>query len=218
MTHSRFKVTTTLAALVAALLLGAAPLRAQSGEDRGFVPDSGQINQGSAHPVPSINVAREVPTQEEARAALMMPDSGDPSPGGNSPDQNNTTTTGTASAENGYRGPIASTVQTMPAKFSHRNDVLDRVPIMAWPLRLDAQQRQQIYQAVMADKTKPAADAAKLKAAGSVTAEQANDVHPLPASLKSIPELRGLSYVKDKNRVLLVRPDTSIVVDEIGAS
>jgi len=217
MTHSHFKVATTSAALAAALLLGTAPLNAQGGEDKGFVPDSGQINDGSAHPVPSTSIARKVPSQEEARAALMMPDSGDPSPGGNPPDQNSATT-GTASAGNGYRGPIASTLQTMPAKFSHRNDVLDRMPIMAWPLRLDAQQRQQIYQAVMADKTRPAADAAKLNAAGSVSAEQANDVHPLPASLQNISELRGLGYIKDKNRVLLVRPDTSVVVDEIGAS
>ena len=35
-------------------------------------------------------------------------------------------------------GPIGATIQTMPAKFSHRNDVLDHMPVMAWPLPLNA--------------------------------------------------------------------------------
>ena len=56
----------------------------------------------------------------------------------------------------------------MPAKVSQRNDLLDHLPMMAWPLRLDEQQRQQIYQAVMADKSQPAASADALKPAASL--------------------------------------------------
>ena len=42
-------------------------------------------------------------------------------------------------------GPIGATGQTMPAKFSARNDVLDRAPIMACTPKLSDQDRQQIY-------------------------------------------------------------------------
>jgi len=40
-------------------------------------------------------------------------------------------------------------------------------------------------------------------------------MHPLPESLAAIDGLRGLKYVKGKDKVLLVRPSTGIVVDEV---
>jgi hypothetical protein len=104
----------------------------------------------------------------------------------------------------------------VPAKFSHRNDLLDHMPMMAWPLPLNAQQRQQIYQAVMADKAPPAADTTNLKPASSLTFEQRRDMRPLPESLAAIDGLQGLQYVKGKDKVLLVRPSTGIVVDEVA--
>ena len=58
----------------------------------------------------------------------------------------------------------------MPAKFSKRNDTLDRVPIMAQPSTLSDQDRQRIYQAAMADKT-PAADDADQSRAGERTGQ-----------------------------------------------
>ena len=115
----------------------------------------------------------------------------------------------------GPPGPIGATIQTMPAKFSQRNDLLDHMPMMAWPLPLNAQQRQQIYQAVMADKPPPAADAAALKPASALSYKQRGDMHPLPQSLAAIDGLQGLKYVKGKDKVLLVRPSTGIVVDEV---
>jgi hypothetical protein len=45
--------------------------------------------------------------------------------------------------------------------------------------------------------------------------EQRRDMHPLPESLAAIDGLRGLKYVKGKDKVLLVRPSTGIVVDEV---
>jgi hypothetical protein len=48
-------------------------------------------------------------------------------------------TTGAAPAATLASGPIGATLQTMPAKFSQRNDVLDRLPTMAWPLPLTDQ-------------------------------------------------------------------------------
>ena len=140
--------------------------------------------------------------------------------GGNSTNQS---TTGAASplpaAQTGAAaappGPIGATLQTMPAKFSQRNDLLDHLPMMAWPLRLNEQQRQQIYQTVMADKSQPAANADALKPAASLSYDQQRDMHPLPQALAGIDGLQGLRYVKGKDKVLLVRPSNGIVVDQI---
>ncbi len=87
-------------------------------------------------------------------------------------------------------GPIGATGQTMPAKFSARNDVLDRAPIMAFTPKLSDQDRQQILQAVMADKSQVAADADTLQPASELSTSQAlNDMHALPESVSG--HLRG---------------------------
>ena len=207
----------------------------------GFVPDTGQINPGNAAqpwsnapPLPQD----QQPAQEEARAALMSSDNGAPSagqsagqgaaqgpaqggvqatpPAPNGGDQSGSGASSAAAPSAAPPGPIGATIQTMPAKFSHRNDVLDHMPVMAWPLPLNAQQRQEIYQAVMADKSPPAANTTKLKPANALTFEQRRDMRPLPESLTAIDGLQGLKYVKGKDKVLLVRPSTGIVVDEVA--
>jgi hypothetical protein len=202
----------------------------------GFVPNTGQINPGNAAqlwsnapPLPQD----QQPAQEDARAALMIPDNGAPSagqstgqgpaqggaqatpPAPNGGGQPSSETSSAAAPSAGPPGPIGATIQTMPAKFSHRNDVLDHMPVMAWPPPLNAQQRQQIYQAVMADKSPPAVDTTKLKPANALTFEQRRDMRPLPESLAAIDGLQGLKYVKGKDKVLLVRPSTGIVVAEV---
>ena len=106
-------------------------------------------------------------------------------------------------------------MQTMPAKFSRRNDLLDHMPMMAWPLRLSEQQRQQIYKAVMADKSAPAAGAEALKPASALAFEQLQEMHPLPQAVAGIDGLQGLKYVKGTDKVLLVRPSNGIVVDQV---
>lgn len=127
-------------------------------------------------------------------------------------------TTPTAAGLPAPSGPIGATGQTMPAKFSSRNDILDRTPIMAWPQPLSDQQRQRIYQAVMDDKSQPASGADALTPAGELSTDQAlNGMHSLPASLGDIAEVQRLKYVKGKNKVLLVEPSTRIVVEQIGS-
>ncbi len=194
----------------------------------GFVPDTGQINPGhAAQPwsaAPPLPRAQQ-PAQEDARAALMMPDNGAPSAGPNSgqpvpPAPNGGQSAGgntatAAGASGGPTGPIGATLQTMPAKFSQRNDLLDHMPMMAWPLPLSEERRQQIYQTVMADKSSPAADAGKLKPASSLSFEQRKDMHPLPETVAAIDGLQGLQYVKGQDKVLLVRSSTGVVVDEV---
>ncbi|HEY5167255.1 MAG TPA: hypothetical protein VII80_05565 [Pseudolabrys sp.] len=209
----------------------------------GFKPDTGQINPGATKQAPSQSTEIiKIPTPAEVRAAKMMPVSTRPSLGNEpqagaaqavSGQQPAAATTGAGSSEIGGTvstvgsgssaaaepppsGPIGSTGQTEPAKFSKRNDILDRVPIMAMPLPLSDQQRQQIYQAVMADKSQPAADADALAPASELSTNQAlNEMHEMPASVSDIAATKGLKYVKAKNKVLLVTPSTRIVVEQI---
>jgi hypothetical protein len=238
--------------------------------DPGFVPNSGQINQGFDEKLPNTSQARPIPSLAQARAAKMTPDNGQPSVGGqpaaaipskstmsqdtkdgqataggpqaihanadamqngaqdSNGKQSQPATSGAAPKDNASQmpnsqgiaseGPIGATAQTMPTKFSKRNDILDRVPTMSWLLPLGDTYRQQIYQAVMADKTSTASDDNGLAPATALNANQAlNETHPLPASVSSIPGLQSLSYVKTKNKVFLVEPATRIVVDEIGS-
>jgi hypothetical protein len=180
--------------------------------DPGFVPNTGQINRGFDEKNPSSSQARQIPTPAEVRAAIAAPGSDQPIPGAPAPGA----TTGTASPVAPAAGPIGATAQTMPAKFSQRNDTLDRVPIRAWPLPLSNQDRGRIYQAAMGDKTLVADDAAQLAPASELTNNQAlNEINPLPASVRDMPGLGKLGYIKTKNKIFLVEPDTRIVVDEI---
>ena len=202
-------------ALVPRALVPAARADDQSSTlNPGFVPNTGQINPGQA-----AQPQAQQPAQEDARAALMMPDNGAPSAGqasqGNQANQDGQQATPSQNSS-AQSGPIGSTVQTMPAKFSKRNDLLDHMPMMAWPLPLNEQQRQQIYQAVMNDKSQPVEGAASLKPASSLSYDQRRDLQPLPQSVTNIDGLQDLRYVKGKDKVFLVRPSSGIVVDEIA--
>jgi hypothetical protein len=121
-----------------------------------------------------------------------------------------------ASSEPPPSGPIGSVGETIPAKFSKRNDILDRTPIMAFPLPLSDQQLKQIYDAVMAENTQPVAGADALKPASELSTNQAlNGMHPLPESVRGIDGVAKLHYVKAKNKVLLVEASTRTVVEQI---
>jgi hypothetical protein len=213
------------AACAVALGVPIAPTAAVAGDnvakttDPGFTPDIGQINRGFDEKVPTDSQAPPIPTPAQARAAKMMPDNSQPALEPQSGDANAAAaTTGSASPTPAPVGPIGATGQTMPAKFSQRNDILDQVPIMAQPMTLSDQDRQQIYEAVMADKTPAASDAEALAPAGQLDGNQAlNETHPLPSSVSGISGVQKLGYVKTKNKVFLVEPDTRIVVDEIGS-
>lgn len=129
-----------------------------------------------------------------------------------------TSANGTSSAvgEPPPSGPIGSFGETIPAKFSKRNDILDRTPIMAWPLRLNDQQRMQIFDAVMAENSPPVAGADTLKPASELSPDQAlNGMRPLPEGVRSIDGVERLYYLKAKDKVLLIEPATRTVVSEI---
>ena len=227
--HTLVAVTAALAAATAIFIPAARAGNPSSTTDPGFVSETGQINTGHAPQPWSATPALpqdQQPAQEDARAALMMPDDGAPSAGRETtpaPNSSNQSTTGaapasatTTAAGAGPPGPIGATIQTMPAKFSRRNDLLDHMPLMAWPLPLTEQQRQQIYKAVMADKSEPAVGGEALKPTSSLSFEQVRDMHSLPQAVAGIDGLQGLQYLKGKGRVLLVRPPNGIVVDQIA--
>jgi len=218
---------TAVAAALALTSMGV-PGHAEDATNPGLVPNTGQISAGGATPPSSQSSdVTNVPTPEEARAALMAPISKQPSTGDASVATTGTggrdanagsqpSPDGNASAEPPPSGPIGSFGQTIPAKYSKRNDTLDRVPTMAIPLPLSDEQRKQIYDAVMADKAKPVADTNALKPASELSPDQAlNGMHPLPESVRSIDGVARLYFVKVKDKVLLVEPATRTVVGQI---
>jgi hypothetical protein len=207
--------------LLAVAPLGVTPVAAQDSytkeADPGFVPNTGQINPGVPEQGASQSDEAVIRSpQQAARAALMAPISIQPSTGDANQPQATIGAGANAAAPPPPSGPIGSVGQTIPAKFSARNSTLDHVPTMAWPLWLNGQQQQQIFQAVMADNTTPTPGADALIPSSMLTIAQAlNGTHPLPASLSNIASLGGLTYMKTEKRVLLVEPQTRVVVDEI---
>ena len=100
--------------------------------------------------------------------------------------------------------------QTVPAKFSERNNALDELPTMAFPLPLTDEQRQRIRAAVgKAPVERTNAQSADLLPSGI-------DVRELPTELTTeIPAVRNLGYVRTSDGILLVSPPNRIVVGEI---
>lgn len=226
----RFLMTAGIAAVVTLSSLGPAVF-AQDQPARpinpGLDPNTGQINPGAApHPSSQLADFSNIPTPEEARAALMQPISRQPSTGdaqtittGSGGQQAPTANASGASNEPPPSGPIGSFGQTIPAKFSKRNDILDHVPTMAIPLPLTEEQRTQIYDAAMADKSQPVAGAEALKPASELSPNQAlNGMRPLPESVRGIDSVSHLYFIKAKDKVLLIEPATRTVVDQITAS
>ena len=169
----------------------------------------------SQQPGPTPGAVGDMPNPEQKAAnATASPDEAQ----GQGTATTGSANSGSTPAAAGSSGPIGAIGATMPAKFSQRNDTLDRIPTMARPLPLSAQDRKKIYQAVMADKTPVAIGADDLAPASVLSSDQYfRDVHPLPESIGSIGVLKSLLYVKAKNKVLLVEPQTRIVFDEIDS-
>jgi len=222
-----FVLGTAIAAVLAFSFMSV-PVRAADGDTQptnpGFVPNTGQINPGTVQqPFSQSTDFTNIPTPDEARAALMAPISRQPSTGDASAGTTGTGAQGTqantvaASNEPAPSGPIGSFGQTIPAKFSKRNDTLDHVPIMAFPLPLTDEQRKQIYDAVMADNSQPVAGVDALKPASELSSNQAlNGMRPLPESVRGIDGVTRLYYLKAKGKVLLVEPATRTVVGLIS--
>ncbi len=100
--------------------------------------------------------------------------------------------------------------QTVPSKFSERNNAIDHTPIMAMPLGLTDEQKKAIVASVkLADKPVQSTDA---KVAHTLPWQIT--VHDLGSSAND-PALAKLKYVRTQDRVLLIDPPNRIVVGEI---
>jgi len=198
--RSKASLAVTLATGAGCILLAGAAFAADavSSTDPGFDPATGQINRGFDPVVPSSSaLPPQISSPAEARAAFSASEN-------------------MASTGLGGPGPIGATRQTMPEQFSKPNETLDRVPIMALQLGLSDQQRQRVYQAVMADKSAAATDTGGLAPTSVLLTEVAlKETNGFPSSLGDVVSLHGLKYVKTKDKVFLIIPNNRIVIDEI---
>jgi Protein of unknown function (DUF1236) len=133
---------------------------------------------------------------------------GDTQPAGSEPPHGNAGPTTDATSH----APIGSGPQTMPAKFDADVAARDRVPIMARPLPLSAEQKQQIYDSVMNSQL----PAAKTDATPATILPPTVELSALPSGMEEqIPAVRGYKYVKLQDKVLIVDPANRVVVGEI---
>jgi hypothetical protein len=102
--------------------------------------------------------------------------------------------------------------QTVPAKFSERNDRIDKLPIMAMPLGLNDEQRRAIVDSVKQANAPVQSTAAK--PADSLPADIAMNELGVSAN---IPTVARLKYVRTADRILLVEPSNRVVVGEIAS-
>jgi hypothetical protein len=101
---------------------------------------------------------------------------------------------------------------TTPAKFSQRNDALDHLPTMARGPALSDAQRKLIVDTVKAGTAGPprfASPPATILPLGAEMQAWPQDV------LGQIPDLRDTKYVSLADKVLVVIPNSRIVVEEI---
>src|SRR5215471_7127837 len=99
--------------------------------------------------------------------------------------------------------------QTVPAKFSAKNDAEDHLPIPAFAFKhLSDEQKRVIVESVKDAKTAPPKGTAPAEAYAKVSMKlpSSADLRALPDSvLAQMPEMEGYSYATVGNKVLLVR-------------
>jgi hypothetical protein len=105
--------------------------------------------------------------------------------------------------------------QTVPAKFSERNAKLDATPIMALPLGLTDEQRKRISDSIK----KSNAPVAQIDATLAQILPATTQVSEMPADVKAeIPMAGDLSFIRTKDKILLVRAPNMVVTGELAAN
>jgi hypothetical protein len=103
---------------------------------------------------------------------------------------------------------------TTPSTVSQHNAELDKLPIMARGPQLTDDQRKLIMQRVMAS---GGSSAAHVDAFPTSQLPASVDMQAWPPEIVgAVPSIRGTKYVKLSDKVLVVRPETRVVVEEIG--
>lgn len=100
--------------------------------------------------------------------------------------------------------------QAEPAKFSAKNDQVDKTPIMAYPLALTPEQKRAIFQAM----SQAPVSNITAKPAEGVPATLA--LQELPKELAAgMPSVSDYKFLRLSDRILVVNPRESVVVGEI---
>jgi len=105
-----------------------------------------------------------------------------------------------------------------PAKFSAKNDRIDNLPIMAYPLLLTDAQKRTISQHMTGGLT-PAPVSTSINAKPSEQVPATLDLQTLPPEMAaSMPSVRDYKFLRLTDRILVVNPRESIVVGEIATN
>jgi hypothetical protein len=109
----------------------------------------------------------------------------------------------------------SSDTSTTPAKFSQANDARDKVPIMARGPALDDAQRKLIIDRVLGASS--GAPAQAVAAGPAMGLPPSIDMQAWPSDVvRDVPAIRDTKYVKLPDKILVVRPDSRIVIGEIA--
>jgi len=110
--------------------------------------------------------------------------------------------------------------QTVPAKFSAKNDAEDHLPILAFTFKnLSDEQKRAIVASVKDAKTAPPKGTAppEAYAVPSMRLPSSADLRALPdAIIAQMPEMKGYRYNTVGDKVLLVEPSNHTVVAVLG--
>jgi hypothetical protein len=116
-------------------------------------------------------------------------------------------TDGKLTAPNAAQG-----TQDEPAKFSAKNDKIDDLPIMAYPLLLTDEQKRTLYQRL----TQGQGPASNITAKPSEQVPATLALQELPPDLAaSMPSVRDYKFLRTAGKVLVVNPRESVVVGEL---
>ncbi len=102
--------------------------------------------------------------------------------------------------------------QDDPAKFSAKNDQIDKTPIMAYPLALTDEQKHAIYQQLSQGR----APASNITAKPSEQVPATLALQELPQDMAaSMPSVSDYKFLRTADKILVINPRESIVVGEI---
>ena len=157
----------------------------------------------------SSAVAPTSSQQQQGEKAVSTPSgkAGKEEPGSHNPTQNSAVL---VDGKLNVPGAPADS-QTVPAKFSPRNDAIDKLPIMGMSLGLSDAQKRTIVESVRGAGKPIANTQAKISEELPLNVV----VHDLPASAND-PQMAKLKYVSAQGRVLLIEPTNRIVIGEIA--
>lgn len=106
--------------------------------------------------------------------------------------------------------PGAEGGQDDPAKFSAKNDKIDNIPIMAYPIPLTPEQKRAIFQRLSQS------EASNISAKPSEQVPATLTLQELPKDMAaSIPSVSDYKFLRTADKILVINPRESIVVGEI---